>query len=178
MELAHLEDCSVIKPEYLSILMCSDYIVVPATVFNNNQIPPLLFEIKGNKKSVVGAAYICHYGTKVYVPPWIYNFLEGGTVTLATYMPSLLAKVIVQPHMKELLDFQINELQAAFQNYTMLQKGTTIPIKIQNTIIYVEIKNVEPDNAGKLLGSNVYFEFLPSVNTFVPFTGIGRRLGK
>lgn len=151
--LEHLTD------EEITTYECSDRIWLPKREFEKQleQTQPGIVSIikltNAVEQSVVGSPYSRHYNTSentIYVPSWMYKCLDGDTteITLTRVEPGLCTKLTVQPYTSEHLrcDDPLEALRDAFEKYTCIQSGTTIPLLIGNSTVQVDINLTEPLN--------------------------------
>jgi hypothetical protein len=100
------------------------------------------------EQTVVGSVYGTHEEPNVvYIPSWMYDMLELDTEVEVTRAElSLCTGLTIQPHESQ-YEPQEEVLRDAFEHYTCLMPGTTIPLWVGDTVMYVTIAALKPVDA-------------------------------
>jgi len=89
----------------------------------------------------------------MYVPLWIYQYLkcteDDENVNHMQICPQEGNKIKIKPHSDfyAYLPDPVEALRNAFEKYSVLVKNTTIPLMIENRILYVDILDTHTANA-------------------------------
>ena len=119
--------------------------------YNNNMFLLGLFY---NDKKIYVDVDASHYDDSnlIYIPLWIYQYLNYKDEDYVEYMqicPIKGNKVKIKP----LSDFYaylpdpVNSLRDGFEKYSILINNTTIPILVDNRILYIEIIDTYSNNS-------------------------------
>lgn len=124
---------------------CSDRIWCSPTHFRlltedaEPGITTLLHLTNEDAQTTVGCIYGVHHSSEtdlLYVPHWMYNELGDGAVIVEPAQLGLCTRLVLQPHTSEHLSVEDPQelLRDAFERYSCLTPGTTIPLWIGHAI--------------------------------------------
>jgi hypothetical protein len=151
--LEHLTDGEIAKHE------CSDRIWLPKTRFEQwaQQTEPGVLSVvqltNAVEQKVTGFPFSCHYNDApdtIYVPSWMLQRLDGDNnmIQMERISPGLCTQVTIQPYTSEHLqcDDPLEALRDAFENYSCIQEGLTIPLWIGTMLstVTVDINVTQP----------------------------------
>lgn len=102
-------------------------------------ITTLLHVTNEEAHTTVGCIYGVHHSTEsdlLYVPHWMYDQLGDGAVIVEPAQLGLCTRLVLQPHTSEHLSAEDPQelLRDAFERYSCLTPGTTIPLWIGQAI--------------------------------------------
>ena len=102
-------------------------------------ITTLLHLTNEEAHTTVGCIYGVHHSTEsdlLYVPHWMYDQLGDGSVIVEPAQLGLCTRLVLQPHTSEHLSAEDPQelLRDAFERYSCLTPGTTIPLWIGQAI--------------------------------------------
>ena len=131
---------------------CSDRLWLFTTDFEHYMTDPgvvsLLQLTNRLEQTVVGSVYGTHDEPNViYVPSWIHDMLElDAEVEVSRAELSLCTGLTIKPHAPQ---YEPDEeiLRDAFEHYTCLMPGTTIPLWVGGAVLYVTIAALKPVDA-------------------------------
>ena len=103
-------------------------------------VTTLLHLTNEEAQSRVGCIYGVHHFNDpelLYVPNWMYIELGEGSIIIESAQPGLCTNLVLQPHTSEHLsaDDPQELLRDAFERYSCLTPGTTIPLWIGKPIV-------------------------------------------
>lgn len=112
----------------------------------------MLTVLNDANQSVVGCVYGVHYGDEelLYLPQWMYEELvcDSENITIHATQPGLCTGIMIQPHTSEHVSAADPQelLRDAFERYSCLIPGTTIPLWLESlhTKMYVTVLEVRP----------------------------------
>jgi hypothetical protein len=111
-------------------------------------VATLLHLTNEEAQTTVGCIFGVHHSEEtdiVFIPNWMYQELGDGTIIAEKAQPSLCTNLVLQPHTSEHLAPEIEDpqelLRDAFERYSCLTPGTTIPLWIgkQITVTIAEL---------------------------------------
>lgn len=121
-------------------------------------------------QSVVGAVYSIHQNEDadtIYAPQWMCSLLElEDTISMERCEPSLCSRIVLQPHTSEHVsaDEPLELLNHAFERYTCITSGTTIPLWLDSLSQSVQatVVGMLPETSATLCirGSELELELL------------------
>lgn len=147
--LEHLTDDEIAKHE------CSDRIWLPKNEFDHwaRQTQPGVLSVIGLTNSVeqmvVGAPFSSHdVPNTIYVPYWMFQRLDADqtTIHITHVEPGLCTQITMQPYTSEHLRAEdpLEALRDAFENYSCIQAGFTIPLWVGGVALQVDINSTLP----------------------------------
>lgn len=157
--LEHLTDDEIAKHE------CSDRIWLPRGQFEywTSQMEPGVLSVlritNSVGQSVVGTPFAMHHNTApatIYIPQWMLSCLECDydSVRVERISPGLCTQITIQPYTSEHLqcDDPLEALRDAFENYSCIQAGSTIPLWIGTmaSAVKVDVNSTSPSNTDPL----------------------------
>jgi len=87
------------------------------------------------EQTTVGAVYSIHHNEgeedTIYAPQWMCSLLDlEDTISIERCAPSMCSRIVLQPHTSEHVsaDEPLELLNRAFERYTCITSGTTIPL--------------------------------------------------
>ena len=89
----------------------------------------------------------------IYVPLWIYQHLQcddnNENINYMQICPKIGNKIKIKPHSDfyAYLPDPVEALRNGFEKYSILVKNTTIPLMIEDRILYVDILDTHADNS-------------------------------
>lgn len=112
----------------------------------------------GVEQTAVGTVYSIHHNEgeedTIYAPQWMCSLLElEDTISMERCTPSMCSRIVLQPHTSEHVnaDEPLELLNRAFERYTCITSGTTIPLwldtlaqSIQATVVGMLPETSEP----------------------------------
>lgn len=113
-------------------------------------VATLLHLTNEEAQSTVGCIFGVHHSAEtdvIFVPSWMYQELGEGNIIAEHAQPGLCTNLVLQPHTSEHLNADDPQelLRDAFERYSCLTPGTTIPLWIGNqTQIMVTIAELGP----------------------------------
>jgi hypothetical protein len=157
--LEHLTDEEIAKHE------CSDRIWLPKARFEEwaQQTEPGVLSVvqltNAVEQKVTGFPFSCHYNDApdtIYVPSWMLQRLDGDNnmIQMERITPGLCTQITIQPYTSEHLqcDDPLEALRDAFENYSCIQEGLTIPLWIGSMVstVTVDINVTQPSGVEPL----------------------------
>jgi hypothetical protein len=140
--------------EQIAEYECSDRIWCSPAQFRiwtdtkEDGVTALLHLTNEEGESKIGCIYGVHHNQEselMYVPNWMYMELGEGPIIVEDAQPGLCTNLVLQPHTSEHLSAEDPQelLRDAFERYSCLTPGTTIPLWI-GTQITVTIAELGP----------------------------------
>ena len=122
-------------------------------------------------QSVVGAVHSLHNNEDteetIYAPQWMSQLLDlEDTITIERCEPSLCSRIVLQPHTSEHVsaDEPLELLNHAFERYTCITSGTTIPLWLEGLgcALQATVVGMLPESSDTLCirGSELELELL------------------
>jgi hypothetical protein len=207
MRVQPLTACSIVKPEHLQKLECSDRIILPKAfqqALEYKQFDLLLLtDIR--KKQVHGTVFGVQDtdDLTLYIPTWMcmkLDVMENITVSQAPRRAC--RQIQIKPHtLRFAKDVEfVKKLNAALLNYGSLTQFTTIPLDVEGEVCFVSVECLFPESVKTCFlhdCGSVQLQTLPAleseeapltylmnvkngsggVSGFIPFTGRGFLVG-
>ena len=113
----------------------------------------LIIELLYNNKKIQVDIESSHYDDSniIYVPYCIYEFFEYKDDEYVSYNkvdPIVGNKIKIKPHSEfyAYLPDPVNALRNAFEKYSVLSKNITIPLYVDEKVLYVDILDINSDD--------------------------------
>ena len=173
----HLSESEVEK------LNCSDHIWISNNLFRRymeSAEPGIatIVRLSNFGQSVFAAVYSMHTNDEdiIYVPHWMYTKLDYDTdeVEIEHVMPNLCTRLQLQPHTSDHLHCKDPQeaFRDAFEAYSCLEKGDTIPIWLDGKAVDVTIQGLEPAEQATqplcIRNCEIELELLPPLDMPLP----------
>lgn len=150
--------------------MCSDRIWLPRTVFETflgtQEAGAVLVLSLTNEveQTVVGTPFGYHRNDAniIYAPQWILDALEydHANIRLKRFTPSLCSRISIIPFSSEHIAAEDPQIyfRDAFESYTCIQRGLTLPLFCNGRTVTIAIQDVIPNNDEPLCIRDVELE--------------------
>ena len=172
----------ILSEEDVAEQECSDRIWIPRNEFQRRMTvaePGILILLRLRNavgQTVIGSAHSEHIGDEdiIYVPQWMYTKLDCDTdyVDIESFEASLCTRLILQPHTSDHLHVADPQelLRDAFERYSCLEPGETLPLWIEGRQITVTISDLLPKRTESLCIRNceIELELLPPLDLPIP----------
>ena len=170
--------CHYYNYDKITCLECGNKIIMPQRMLDRlskyeNLTYPLTFEIIADKNKYICGVYEFVAGIDhIYVPHFIYDKIQCDIAAIR-YIDTPFkngTKVIVQPHTSNFLDIENHKvfLEQYINNYTVLQKNTTIMLPNHNSPIssniYLNIIETEPTDIISIVDTDIEIDFRPPLD--------------
>lgn len=164
-------------------LNCSDHIWISNDLFRQymETAEPgiaVIVRLSNFGQSAFAAVYSTHSNDDdiIYVPHWMYRKLDYDTddVNIERVMPNLCTRLLLQPHTSDHLKCADPQeaLRDAFEAYSCLEKGDTIPIWLGGKAVDVTLQGLEPAEQATqplcIRNCEIELELLPPLDMPLP----------
>lgn len=180
---------ATITPTHFSILQKGDKILLPPSAFDTlarlHVDYPMLFKLENPNNGTMTHCGVLEFTAEegsCYIPFWMMQNLlleEGGILTISNVSLPKATLIKLQPQHVDFLEISNPRavLEHALRNFSCVTKGDVICVPYNDKNYYLELKEVQPQNAACIIETDCNVDFDAPVGYKEPETAASSRSG-